>query len=77
MTSYQPPGYHAVTPWIISADTARLIDFITQAFGAAELGRVPGPAGRIEHAEAQIGDSAVMMFDARDGWPGTPARGRR
>jgi len=30
-----PPGYHAVTPWIISRDTARLIDFTRQAFGAA------------------------------------------
>jgi PhnB protein len=73
MTSYQPPGYHAVTPWIISHDTARLIEFSEQAFGAVEMGRVPGPDGGIEHAEVRIGDSVVMMFDTRDGWPDTPA----
>jgi PhnB protein len=73
MVSYQPTGYHAVTPWIISRDTARLIEFSEQAFGAVELGRVPGPEGGIEHAEVRIGDSVVMMFDTRDGWPDTPA----
>ena len=74
MSANPPPGYGAVTPWIISADTARLIDFAKAAFGAEELARLPGPDGRsIGHAEIRIGDSVVMMFDARDGWPGTPA----
>jgi PhnB protein len=68
-----PSGYHAVTPWIISRDTAGLIEFTRQAFGAAGLGRVPGPAGGIGHAEVRIGDAVVMMFDAREGWPDTPA----
>jgi PhnB protein len=68
-----PPGYHAVTPWVISRDTARLIEFTKQAFGAAELARIPGPAGGIGHAEVRIGDSVVMMFDAPEGWPDTPA----
>jgi PhnB protein len=69
-----PPGYGTVTPWIISPDTARLIDFTRAAFGAQELARIPGPGGRgIGHAEVRIGDSVVLMFDARDGWPRTPA----
>jgi PhnB protein len=69
-----PPGYGTVTPWIISPDTAGLIDFTKAAFGAEELARVPGPDGKsIGHAEVLIGDSPVMMFDARDGWPPTPA----
>jgi PhnB protein len=62
-----------VTPWIISRDTARLIEFTKRAFGAAELGRVAGRAGGIGHAEVRIGDSVVMMFDTREGWPDTPA----
>jgi uncharacterized glyoxalase superfamily protein PhnB len=73
MSDTAPPGYGAVTPWIISADTARLIDFTVAAFGAQELGRFPGPDGRIGHAEVRIGDSVVTMFDAWDGWPDTPA----
>ena len=71
-----PPGYGTVTPWLISADTARLIEFAEQAFGAVELARVPGPDGRIGHAEVRIGDSVVMMFDAPEGWPGTPGFAR-
>lgn len=71
-----PLGYGTVTPWIISRDTARLIEFTKAAFGAEELGRVPGPDGSIGHAEVRIGDSVVMMFDARRDWPDTPARRR-
>lgn len=67
-----PEGYGTVTPWVISRDTARLLDFVTQAFDATELARVPNDDGTIGHAEARIGDSVVMMFDARPDWPDTP-----
>ncbi|QBD75577.1 VOC family protein [Ktedonosporobacter rubrisoli] len=67
-----PEGYRTVTPWIITRDTARLLDFIKQAFGAEELGRVYNEDGTIGHAEARIGDSIVMAFDAKDEWPDTP-----
>jgi uncharacterized glyoxalase superfamily protein PhnB len=68
-----PQGYHTVTPWIISSDTPRLIDFLVAAFDAEELSRLAGPDGRIGHAEVRIGDSVVMMFDNRPDWPETPA----
>jgi len=68
-----PDGYHAVTPWIISRDSARLIEFLAAAFGAEEIARVVGEDGTIGHAEVRIGDSVVMMFDARPHWPDTPA----
>ena len=68
-----PPDRATVTPWVISRDTARLIDFATRAFGATELGRVPNAAGGIGHAEVRIGDSVVMMFDAPGDGPGRPA----
>jgi hypothetical protein len=67
-----PEGYHAVTPWIISRDTARLLDFVKEAFGAEEIARVPNEDGTIGHAEFRIGDSIAMAFDAREGWPDTP-----
>ena len=67
-----PDGYHTVTPWIISRDTARLIDFVTRAFGAEEIVRVQDENGVIGHAEVRIGDSVVMTFDSREGWPETP-----
>src|SRR5437588_11768786 len=59
--SAAPPGYGTVTPWIISRDTARLIDFTKDAFGARELARVPGPDGSIGHAEVRIGGGGSTL----------------
>lgn len=67
-----PEGYRAVTPWIISRDTAGLLDFARRAFGAQELARVHNEDGSIGHAEFRIGDSIVMAFDAEEEWPDTP-----
>ncbi|MFJ9566888.1 hypothetical protein ACIRQQ_43495 [Streptomyces fuscichromogenes] len=53
-----------MTPWIVSRDTVRLIDYMKRAFGAEELACLAGKVGAIEHAEVRIGDSVVMMFDA-------------
>ncbi|MBP2054294.1 putative glyoxalase superfamily protein PhnB [Streptomyces griseochromogenes] len=50
----------------------RLIDYMRTAFGAQELACLAGEDGSIEHAEVRIGDSVVMMFDARPEWPPTP-----
>jgi PhnB protein len=67
-----PDGYTTVTPWLISTDTARELDFIRDAFGGEELARVVGADGAIGHAETRIGDAVVLLFDAPDGWPATP-----
>ena len=67
-----PDGYTTVTPWLISRDTARLIAYVTEAFGATEISRLTSADGRVEHAEVRIGDAIVMMFDAAPGWPPTP-----
>jgi len=67
-----PEGYHVVTSWIISRDTVGLLDSVKEAFGAEEIARVPNEDGTIGHAEFRIGDSTVMAFDARAGWPDTP-----
>ena len=68
-----PEGYHTVTPWIVSRDTAQLLDFVREAFGAEEIARVHNEDDTIGHAEFRIGDSMVMAFDAREGWPDTPS----
>jgi PhnB protein len=59
-----PEGYATVTPWVVTGDTRRLLEFIRQAFDATELGRVEVEGGAIGHAEARIGDSVIMMFDS-------------
>ena len=68
-----PEGHHSVTPWIISRDSARLIEFLTAAFSAEEIAQVVGDDGSIGYAEVRIGDSVVRMFDARAHWSDTPA----
>ena len=56
-------GYHALTPYLIVNGAAKAIDFYKKAFGATELMRMPGPNGKIGHAEVRIGDSALMLAD--------------
>lgn len=73
MPSTIPEGYTTVTPWIISADTARLFEFIAQAFGGTELALMKSPTGVVEHAEIRIGDAVIMAFDAPQGTPPQPA----
>lgn len=69
-----PEGYHTVTPFVISRDSAKLLDFVREAFGGEEIARVYNGDGlTIGHAEARIGDSVVMMFDAQEEWPDTLA----
>ena len=68
-----PDGYTTVTPWIISADTGRLFEFIAAAFDGVELARVANPDGGIGHAEIRIGDAVVMAFDAPGGTEPMPA----
>src|SRR5690349_5024875 len=67
-----PDGCASVMPWIISQDTARLLEFLKDAFGAQELSRIYHADGTIVHAEARIGDSIVGGFDSKEGWPKTP-----
>jgi PhnB protein len=58
-----PDGYHTATPYLIVNDAAKAIEFYKTAFGATELMRMPGPGGRIMHAEIKIGDSPIMLAD--------------
>ncbi len=59
-----PKGYHSVTPALNQAYAAQTIAFCKNAFGAKEIMRVPGPNGKIMHAEIRIGDSIIMLNDA-------------
>ena len=58
-----PEGYHTITPYLTVRDAARAIEFYKQAFGAEARGVMPGPDGKIMHAELRIGDSIIMLAD--------------
>jgi PhnB protein len=58
-----PEGYHTVTPYLYINGATKALDFYKKAFGAIELFRMPGPGGKIGHAEIKIGDSPIMLAD--------------
>lgn len=64
--SFKSEGFHTVTPSLIVNGAAAAIDLYKRAFGAEELMRMPGPNGKVMHAEIRIGDSVVMLGDE---WP--------
>ncbi|HXV45794.1 MAG TPA: VOC family protein [Nitrososphaera sp.] len=56
-----PKGYHTITPGLAVRNAAEAIDFYKKALGAKEKMRMPGPDGKVMHAELQIGDSSIML----------------
>lgn len=59
-----PRGYRTVTATMNQNDSAATIAFCKKAFGAKLRSKMPGPGGKIMHAELEIGDSVVMLSDA-------------
>ncbi len=58
-----PDTYHTATPYLTVRGADEAIDFYQRAFGAKELFRMPGPNGKIVHAEILVGDSHIMLSD--------------
>jgi PhnB protein len=56
-----PEGYHRITPNLVVSDAAKALEFYRKALGAEESVRMPGPGGKILHAEMRIGDSVFML----------------
>ena len=67
-----PEGYHTVTPYLVVQGVGRLIDFMKAAFDAQEIFRMPMPDGSIGHAEMRIGNSMIMLGEARDQFKAMP-----
>jgi PhnB protein len=58
---FMPAGYHTVTPYLACGDGDAAIAFYKKAFGAVQVVRMPGPDGKVAHAEVRIGDSRIML----------------
>lgn len=58
-----PNGFHSLTPHLVVKGASKAIDFYKKAFGAEELFRLPGPDGKLMHADLKIGDSHVFLTD--------------
>ena len=48
------------------------IEFMKKAFDAVETERIEGPGGAVMHAEVKIGDSHIMLGQARDQYKPMP-----
>jgi len=58
-----PDGFHTATPYLTVKGAAAAIEFYKRAFGARERFQMPGPDGKIMHAEITIGNSHIMLAD--------------
>jgi PhnB protein len=58
-----PEDHRGLIPSIVVDDAARAIEFYKRAFGAKERGVMPGPDGKIAHAELEIAGSVLMLND--------------
>jgi PhnB protein len=61
--SFIPKDYNSVTPYLVVRGAVQAIDYYKKVFGATEVVRMPGPDGKIGHAELKIGDSRIMLAD--------------
>ena len=55
-----PPGYHSVSPYLVTEDIEGLVAFVCDAFEGTDRHRATGAAGRT-HVEVEVGDSLVMI----------------
>lgn len=60
---FKPAAYHTVTPYLVVDGAERLLAFILDVLGGTEMMRLPGPDGRLGHAEVRVGDSVLMLAD--------------
>jgi PhnB protein len=67
-----PDGFHTLTPYLTVDDAQILMDFIERAFDGKVSYRMNDEQGNLRHAEMKIGDSMVMIGQARDEWKSRP-----
>jgi uncharacterized glyoxalase superfamily protein PhnB len=67
-----PDGYHTVTPYLTVDDAALQIDFLKRALNAQVKYEMKDDQGNVRHAEVSVGDSILMIGQARDQWKSRP-----
>ena len=58
-----PSRLGPITPGLAVRGAAAAIAFYVKAFGAKEVSRMPGPGGKIMHAEVKIGGQILFLGD--------------
>ena len=61
MPKNPPENMPRITPYLYYEDVAGALDWLSKTFGFRERLRMPGPDGKITHAEMELADSVIMM----------------
>ena len=56
-----PQNMPRISPYLYYEDVAGALAWLSRAFGLKERMRMPGPDGRVAHAEMEFQDGVVMM----------------
>jgi uncharacterized glyoxalase superfamily protein PhnB len=66
--AYKPLGYTSVSPYLLVRDVNKALAFLKDVFGAEPLRVIAREDGAgIEHAEARVDDSVIMMGETPEG----------
>ena len=79
MPANPPENMTRVTPNVFYDDVASALEFLAKTFGFETRMALPGPEGKILHAEMQIQDGVIMMSPAADNesWASPKSQGGR
>ena len=69
---HKPEGLRDVTTYLHPHGVDRLLQFMTDAFGAETLERYASPEGVIAHAKVKVGNSVIEMGEAHGQWQPMP-----
>ena len=61
MPSNPPENTPRITPYLYYEDAGAALEWLGNAFGFRERLRVPGPDGKVAHAELELADGLVMI----------------
>ena len=61
MPANPPENMPRISPYLLYEDVGAALEWLARAFGLKERMRMPGPDGKIVHAEMELADGLVMM----------------
>ena len=64
--TFTPKGYSSVSPYFSATDSDEFCKFIMKVFDATQIARFDHEDGTIYHAELRLGNSVIMVTEARD-----------
>jgi len=71
--NYKPATHPRIVPYLVLLEADKSLDFVKKVFGAIEMRISRDQQGQIGHAEVRIGDSVLMIGQASEQWPSSPA----